>query len=250
MQTLHEMFSFASYMDVSELRSLYYGRLDLYVSFTDDNEYVTETPDAPDGIVAHSVETVVARRASTSYFYARVFRFRKSDREVMGDLRYYSLSDLDADRKALGLVRGVDREEVDRLFDSLMETSDRPFDVLWVATKRLSGGDAGRWAKILLDVGYSAIVDNTGSGYFSDAPAILILESSSRIDIDIVPIQKYRQDSRQRVVDLVDREVKRLRTTRNRISKKKTEESRRAARIKAAAEKFRSSMLAMNNLEQ
>lgn len=218
---IKEAMSAASYQKLDELRSLYYGRLDVYVSFTDDGEYITEDDFRPNGIVCHSVDTVVGRKASTNLLYGRVFRIRKNRGDFLEDIRTYSADDLKKDLEAISSLRYI--KDVDEESYDVLYKYQRNFEKLWFLTKELSQGDGKVWAKILTDIGYKGFKDPHGYGLFDRkrSPAAILLNTSAKEDFDIVPMQKYRTDKRSRVVNSVKREVERLSTQRNRVAKRK-----------------------------
>jgi len=226
-QLLTESFSAASYLDVSELRALYYGRLDLFVSFTDDSRYVEDGDGTrPAGIVSYRVEDVVGRKASSSDFYAYVFRVKKSSGRFLEDIRNYTNEDLIKDLRLIEQLPYVFEDDFELVKKSVTKNSllRRPFERLWEAGRILSGAKDEIWARIYKDIGYIAFNDPSGTGILirRRSPVCLLLDTKAKTDLDIVPIQKYRVDRRRRIVDDVNRTVARLRTKRNRVSKRTT----------------------------
>ena len=94
-QQINEIFSASSVMDVTELRTLYYGRLNLFVTFTDDGT-LTMRPDSneqrPAGYVAYSVPDVIGRKVKSPEFYANVYRVKKNNksREYIENIKTYT----------------------------------------------------------------------------------------------------------------------------------------------------------------
>ena len=222
---LEESFSFASYMDVREIRALYYGRLNMYASFTDNSEYDLRSNTRPHGVLAHAVDTIVGRKVSTEKFYAKVFRLRKSGGKFIEDIRHYSRDELLEDIEVLKVVSSTKEDDVEKAVSAVMANGRirRDFDRLWEITKILSNKDSKKWAKLFKDLDYIGVEDKTGLGVLTKkkAPAMLLFDTKSKTDLDIVPIQKYRKDERARVKELVDKIVKKQATKRNRIAKQK-----------------------------
>jgi len=226
-------FSNASYMDVTDLRALYYNRRDLFVSFTDQGDYYIDPQynelDRPNSIVCYRVEDVVGRKVATSYFYANVFRLKLSNSlQWIDNIRKYSWRALDLDVLSLELLGYTDPTNVKRVADNVMKmtTIRSPFEKLWTITEYIAkdaGGDdyASLWRKLLLDLGYGAITDPTKTGILTGEkkPVTIYLDFGAREDLDILNIQRYRQDHRQRVKQHIDLKLKRMANSRNRIAK-------------------------------
>lgn len=222
---IEESFSFASYMDVREIRALYYGRLNMYASFTDNSEYDLRSNTRPRGILSHAVDTIVGRKVSTEKFYAKVFRLRKSGGKFIEDIRHYSRDELLEDIEVLKVLSSTKEEDVEKAVSDVMANGRirRDFDRLWEITKILSNKDSRKWAQLFKDLDYIGVEDKTGLGVLTKkkAPAMLLFDTRSKTDLDVVPIQKYRKDERARVKELVDKRVKQQATKRNRIAKQK-----------------------------
>lgn len=79
------------------------------------------------------------------------------------------------------------------------------------------------------DIGYDGFNDPSGKGILTKAriPATLLIKYKDRMDIDIMPIQKYRQDRRKMMTDRIDLKVRKLQSRRNRIARQKTPENRK-----------------------
>tara|TARA_R100000664_G_C2752088_1_gene139364 strand:+ start:183 stop:986 length:804 start_codon:yes stop_codon:yes gene_type:complete len=231
---LNEIFSASSVMDVTELRTLYYGRLNLFVTFTDDGR-LEMTPDSseerPAGYVAYSVSDVVGKKVKTSEFYANVYRIKKNNksREFIDDIKTFTKKQYE---DAVERLYGLDYIGEDEIFEGLGKISSTSalrgyFNRLWDLTKFLAksaGGGAWKmlWREIFLDIGYNGITDKSGSGLLvSNRNPVTIQFDSDIEEFDIVPIQKHKKDPRKRVRTQVNRYVKRLSTARNRVSKKR-----------------------------
>lgn len=222
---IEESFSFASYMDVRELRALYYGRLNIYASFTDDHAYVTRSNSRPRGVIAHAVDTIVGRKVSTEKFYAKVFRLNKSGGKFIEDIRHYSKDELVEDIEILKALSSTKQDNVEKVVSDVMSNGRlrRDFDRLWEITRRISNKDSKKWAQLFQELGYVGAEDKTGLGVITKkrVPVMILFDTRKKSDLDIVPIQKYRKDERSRVKELVDKRVKTQTTQRNRIAKKK-----------------------------
>lgn len=242
-QSLNEVFSNATYMDVRELRSLYYGRLNMYVSFTDNSKYITKNKDQPDGIIAHQVDTVVGRKANTNLFYGRVFRIDKSAGKFVEDIKTHSNDSLQTDLDAIRALSFLKDSAVEDAINSVMTNSRfrTAFSRLWEITKRISKGDGALWSKILTSIGYIGFADQTGTGILSKKkhPVAILLDTGAKQDFDIVPLQKYRTDPRARIRDDVNHAVKKMSTARNRVAKKETEVFRTGKSKKGALDDFK-----------
>ena len=227
MTPLKEAFSFGSYMDVSELRRLYYGRNNVYASFTDSIYYIKSGKDSgslvrPWSILANSVNEVVARKVSTHYFYANILRVDK--RGWLEDIRDYDDRALAKDIEKLKGLKFVEESFVNTVVDYVINrrATTKKFELMWDITKRLSKNNEMTWNKILLGIGYTGFTDQTGSGLFGGRyPQSIILTEDVITYLDTVPVQKYRKDQRKRVIDRID-QVQRLSnsvTKKNRVAK-------------------------------
>ena len=216
---LEESFSNASYMDVRELRVMYYGRVNMYASFTDNSEYETPPDEVPDGILAYSVDSVVGRKVSSEKFYAKVFRAKKSGGRFVEDIRDYSREDLVEDVSILQITH----DDAEQIYKDVMADGRirRDFDRFWKITWLVAKKNQKKWNKILRDLGYIGFEDRSGVGVLvkKKTPVALFLDKKQQ-SLDIVPIQRYRKDERARVKELVDYRVRKQAPVRNRISKK------------------------------
>lgn len=231
-------FGTGSYMDLDELRLLYYGRRDLYIAFTDDGEYDFEQSpreiDRPNSIVCYPVNDVVGRKVRTSEFYANVFRLNKNRGEFIKNINHYSKDDLMIDLAVIKDLSPADAAETDMIIQEVMYDTRirKPFEKFWTITEYISktrGSLFGRvWRKLLLDMGYIGFADPSNTGIFTGyrTPAVVYIDYQAKNDIDILPIQKHREDPRKRVRDKVSRMVRRMGVRRNRIAKRRTGASR------------------------
>lgn len=229
---ISEAFSNASYMEVRGLRALYYGRLDMYASFTDDGVIQTSGMEGgslvrPAGVLGHTIDAIVGRKVSSSYFYATVFRWRKQ-KIFVEDIRAHTYEKYQDDLelfRTLPYIKPSVRENAEKAAESSLLRSY--FERLWVLTRtaaEASGSISDRvWARILDDLGYAGFADPAGKGILipERVPCTLILDEKQITELDIVPIQKYRVDPRRRIVDQVNRKVRKMATKRNRIAKRK-----------------------------
>jgi hypothetical protein len=237
LEQINETMSFASFMDVQELRDLYYGRLNIYVSFTDDGQWEDSGKDyigdvvRPKSVLAYSVDTVVGRKASTPDLYARVFRLNK-DANFVKNIKNYSKDDLNNDIEILSLVGFYDQEEIDEISEEVLaDTLIRShFDKFWEITKRLAATKgkqlmAAYWRKTLLDLDYSGFEDQQGTGPFAEfrAQTVLIIDMKQAHMYDIVGVQKYQKDNRRNITSKIAREVKFLKGRRKRITRQDKE---------------------------
>lgn len=221
-------FGTSSHLDLVDLKIMYYGRINVYVSFTDHGEYAYETEesemDRPDGVICYEVNDVVAKKVSSPSFYYNIFRWSKGG--SLDDIRRYSRDDFYRDIEKL---RGMSFDE--DIFEFYLEEAVKDvrirhyFERLWILTENLSRTNrefTRKWREILMKLGYNRIADPSGTGIISigSAPVVLILDHESMLEIDILPAQQHREDPRQYVRDTVARKVKRLRNRRNRIAKK------------------------------
>lgn len=235
-------FSSGSYMDLDELRLLYHGRRDIYITFTDDGEYSfsTETTelDRPDSIVCYPVNDVIGRKVSSNEFYANVFRLNKTKGEFIKNVNHYSRDDLTSDIILIRQISPVSEDVTGSIIESILKdtTIRKPFDKLWNITEFISkekGSSYGKvWRKLLMDLGYIGFADPSSSGIFTGyrTPAVIYLDHASRNDLDIMPIQKHRSDPRRRVRDKVERKVARMGVRRNRIAKRRIDASERGTK--------------------
>lgn len=215
MRLLKEAFSAASYMDVTELRQMYYGRSNLYVSFTDSINYIKSGKDSgalirPWSILVNSVNEVVARKVSTPYFYANVIRIDK--RGWLSDIRQYDDRQLKKDIQSLTQLSFLEESFVNTVVEYVVDRKrgDKKFEILWEITKRLSKNNEMTWNKIFLELGYTGFTDQTGTGIFgSRYPQSIVLTEDVMTYLDTVSIQKYRTDNRTRIKDRIE-QVQRL----------------------------------------
>jgi len=230
--SLNEATSYASYMNVDELRHLYYGRVNILVSFSNDEKlntsgYYQNRLIRPKGILGYSVEDVVGRRVSSNRFYGHVYRDKVSNTNAIRDIQSYSSEDLGRDLEKMKTFSYINPHALE---DAIIVSENNPrmrrnFEVLWSIMQTIIQRERNAdriWARLFQDLGYDAITDQRGLGFLSDAKAstTLIFDHRDIEMFDIVPIQKYRTDPRRATRDKVDRIVERLRTRRRTVAKK------------------------------
>lgn len=223
-EELYESFSTASYMDVRELRSLYYGRIDILISFSNESYLENEgSRDLPDGYLCYQLEDVVGRRVSSSRFYAHVLRRKKEREGIIEDIRNYPVTRLNEDIQKIKTFNNTINEfELDEAIHRITHNPriSLNFQKLWLildAAYRGFEDKPYRWKEALLDLGIRSITDP--QGLLIGRRSTMVFDDSFLEPIDIVPVQMYRADPRRRVRDDVDRIVRRLSVRRNRIAK-------------------------------
>lgn len=228
-------FGQAGHLNTTDLRTLYYGRPDIYVSFTDDGEYEIEAGpreiDRPDAIVCYDVRDVIGRKVSSNEFYANVFRLKKNKGEFIEDVRRYRKEDLFNDVTVLRSMEIVDRDTFEDIWNQILRDSTirHHFVRMWLLTEFIAKERNNRyygilWRQILLSLGYVGFSDPSKAGILMGGrdPVTLYIDFDNREDLDILPIQRFRQDPRRRVADRVERKVKRISARRNRVAKRRT----------------------------
>lgn len=228
---LLENFSTSSYMDVRELRALYYGRIDIMVSFSNEADLNDDYGRTfPRGYICYTLEDVVGRRVSSDKFYAHVLRLSNNANGIISDIRNYSRHRYNDDLEILkGLPyinTGLELDEFIRKVDINPRISSS-FHKIWMIMDRVFDGfedKSERWNQAFLDLGIRGIVDQRG--YLLGKRSTMLFDKDLVEMIDIVPVQMYREDPRNRVRAEVDRLVDRLKVRRNRIAKKPLKDSR------------------------
>lgn len=234
-EELEEAMSFASYMDVTDLRLLYYGRNSMYATFSDTDKLETSGFDGnelkrPTGYVSYTINDIVARKVSTHLLYAHVFRARDSGGGFVSDVKNFTLEEYNEAVKYIRTLNYLNQEDVE-WFVELVSSNlrlRRPIERLWALTRAIVYSQGKRaddlWARILLDIGYTGFSDVSGTGLLGkrNKPVTLILDKSIMNVIDIVEVQKYRDDKRNRISDNVKRHNRLSKTHRNRIAKRRT----------------------------
>lgn len=228
-------FGQSGHIKTTDLRTLYYGRPDIYIAFTDDGEYEYEVGsreiDRPDAIVCYDVRDVIGRKVSSNAFYANVFRLKKNRGEFVDDVRRYKKDDLHNDIAFLKAMDIVSAETFDAIWSQINKdtTIRHDFVKMWLLTEFMSKEKSARqygkiWREILLALGYVGFSDPSKAGILmgSRDPVTIYIDYDSKEDLDILPIQKFREDPRNRVANRVERKVKRLSTRRNRVAKRRT----------------------------
>lgn len=227
-------FGTSSYMKLDDLRMLYYGRRDIYVSFTDDGDQNIQASereiDRPDSIVCYKINDVIGRRVSTREFYANVFRLNPNKGKFISDISFYTNDDLESDLTDLGLSYFSKSDVLDQV-TRMITSSARvrsPFERLWTITeffsKEISSNYGKTWREMLMGLGYTGFSDPKSTGIFTGdrSPTTIYLDYGSRVDLDILPIQKFRRDPRKRIQQRINRLVKRMAPRRNSVAKSRT----------------------------
>jgi hypothetical protein len=225
-------------MDVSELRMLYYGRMDILISFSDDDKFemrgiINGQLKHPKGFECYDIKDVIGRHVSTDRMYAHVFRLKKtiSNGQVIRDFRDYTGDDLSNDIARLNELYTPEfvKQSVDKVkMDPRMRF---PFESFWNITKDIADnyGTHGDefWAKIMKKLGYVGFVDN-GYGLIGkkDKKVTLLLKPNIVDQYDIVPIQKYRKEHRKYIIDRIGNATKEMYSLRSAVAKEQTDRVR------------------------
>lgn len=223
-------FGQSSHLDVSELRLLYYGRPDIYLTFTDDGDVETEHEDLPDCFIAYDVRDVVGKKIQSSDFYAYVYRMKGE----VTDVKRYSPDDFKKDIEFLSDMEFIDPAKLDYLIKTVgMDSRNRYyFQRIWNLTRAIAIEINGRgyrhvWKELLVFLGFDAISDPSSSGLLGEKePRTLYLAYGSREDLDILPIQRYREDPRKRVERQIERYRRKMRGSSNRVAKRRDNSKR------------------------
>ena len=227
------------YMDVSELRKLYYGRMGVYCSFSDDDEFELTSSEnhsltRPSSILAFSVEDVVGRFVSTPKLYANVFRIRTYNNEkFLNDIRDYGKDDFAKDVQTLSMIHDAETVQYYANKASQYTTITYEFDRLWkmlkLMSKKYGSGAAVKWRNYFAELGYYGFKDPSGLGIMMKErkPCVVVLFPGDVKQFDIVPIQKYKKDKRFYVTDKIMFKMKRMAFDRSAIAKEKTDDYRK-----------------------
>lgn len=237
MQTIVESFSAGGYVETRELRNLYYGRNEVYVSFSNDYRieqggYDGNTLLRPYGVLAHTVDTVVGRKVQTNRFWGHVFRRRGTKGRFVDNVGSLTERDYQKVLEDLSGLKYIDRYQVDLAEEdigrntSLTNAFAKIWEITRIVAKEHSSSDTGDvvWARIMIDLGFAGFRDDSGRGIMTrkKTPCVLMLDVDGVDIFDIMPIQKYRVDPRSRVHHWVNRFNSRFMHKRNRIAKVKT----------------------------
>ncbi|WGH49616.1 hypothetical protein [Alishewanella phage vB_AspM_Slicko01] len=237
---LEEGFGTSSVMNVNELRMLYYGRMNLYASFSNDADVEFELmpdKDRPSGMVAHTIADIVGRKVKTSSFYAHVFRVKKTGSlKFIDNIKTYDTSSL---KKDINMLMKYPKLDEETLLDIMEKATNNmslrsPFQRLWHMTREIAKAQNNSqykiaWRLIFTYLGYSGIGDPNGTGLLNGGtrhPASIIFTRDVE-NLDIVPIQKFRKDERNRVKYDVHRAVAKMTVARKRVAKKELPSYRR-----------------------
>lgn len=232
---LEESFSQSAIMDVTELRLLYQGRIGIYVHFTDEGRYDDSVDSGdknrPRGLLCYTVADVIGKKVKDPSFYGNIFRVQKNsnNKKFIEDIRQYDSSDLKRDIEKIYEIGFIDNEVIDEIVNKVSNSTKfrNMFQRFWKITEMISA-TKGRyasayWRRILYDIGYLGFSDPSGTGTFTKKrnPVTLWLYQKYIDELDIIPIQKKRNDPRSRVASWVNREVTKLQTKRNQVSKRR-----------------------------
>lgn len=234
-QTINEVykgFGQSAHMDVKELQRLYYGRKEIYVAFTDDGDVTIFNEGSPEGLICYELNDIIGKKVKSNEFYAYVFRVDKSKGKFIDDINEYNRDSFLRDVEYLRLEEYV--EDLDRLvnfyaYDSYIR---KEFERLWVLTRQIALTIDPEvmnytWANILLSLGYSGFHDPSRSDLLGDKqPTTILLNYNDREDLDILPIQEYREDPRSRITKYVNREKMKMRGAKNRVARKRDNSER------------------------
>lgn len=229
-------FSVTSVLDVSELNK-YYGRLDVYVSFTDDGDYDyfggVDATIRPESVYGYPINDVVGRFTRESTLYGRVFRYKEKSREPL-DVTQYRMDDYEIDYRKLVDLYPAYEDELDWIY-SLVPGQlkiKNAFNHLWQLTFRLAAKQAKgitnikkQWADIFIALGYDAILDKRGTGVINDKRKAVLLvlgrDDTHIEDLEIVSTQEHKKELNQRIYRKIARfnRLTKVSNARNRIAK-------------------------------
>lgn len=225
----------AQYMDITELKALYYGRLDMYGSFSNDENLEKSgidkngEPKRPSGVALYEVTDIVGRTVNSSKFYVHVARVKPRGGKLL-NMESYSV--ISFQRDVSRLKEMIDEEYIDQLVHEVNRDPRIRYEGerFWKLTKLLSlpykreGDDY--WSGILSDLNYYGIKDNKGIISKDRKPVLYIFNEKDLTVYDIVPIQKYKKDKRMRTIERIAEKTKRMYVDRSRVAQRKTEYSR------------------------
>lgn len=232
---LEETPNSAQSMDITELKALYYGRLDMFGSFSNDEKLEKSGIDndgelkRPYAISGYDVRDIVGRTVNSPKFYAHVFRIKPSGGKLLKTESYDTVK-FTKDSNKLKAFFG------DEYISDLVNIVNRDPRIryeaerLWKLTKLIAlpydrHGDKV-WADIFKKLEYYAIEDNKGI-VSKDRKAVTYIFDEQDLEIyDIVPIQKYKVDKRGRVIERIKEKTKRMYIDRSRVAQKQTDYGR------------------------
>lgn len=232
-------FSVNSVLDVSSLNG-YYGRLDVFASFTDDGEYDLDARIdgniRPHGVYGYMINDVVGRTSRETTLYARVFRYKTVSNDSL-DVQKYTMDKYEEDYKRLLKKFPKWEEELDEihtLVPGQLRTKNA-FAHIWqllfrFAAKLKRGIQAVKlmWGELFEVLGYEAVVDKRGTGVISAnrKPCIVIFGKENNWksdveDLEIVSTQVYKQEQNTQMFQKIARfnESTKVANARRRIKK-------------------------------
>ena len=228
-------FGQSGHVYTTDLRTLYYGRLNVYLGFTDDGvikvKGASNEMDRPDGIICYDIKDVIGRKVSSNKFYANVFRIKMNRGEFVKDIRNYKRDELHNDVALLRAFNVISPDVFDDIWYQINRdtTIRHDFVKMWLLTEFMAKEKDNRnfgkvWREILMSLGYIGFADPSRTGVLlgTREPVVIYLDYENREDFDILPIQKYRVDPRQRTSTKVDRMRDRMAVRRNRVAKRRT----------------------------
>jgi hypothetical protein len=180
----------------------------------------------PKSLVCHPINEVVAKKVKSNLQYGVVFRVKKSSGRFVEDIKEYESRDFLGDINRLKQLDYVDQETLNQIVTKIKNNGiiKHYFGKFWKITEMVAESTGKTkesiWRKILLDLGYIGFNDQAGLGIFSKKkqPTTLVLNKNVEF-LDVVPLQKSIKDKRNRVIDQVERQNKKLAVARKRIAK-------------------------------
>jgi hypothetical protein len=229
----------AGYIETAELRRLYYGRMDIYVAFSNSDKldysgFDGATLVRPYAIQLHSIDNIIGKKVGTSMFYGHVARVKPHQGTIIKDIRNYSSEDYKTDLEVLGAMPYIDNQELQDVI-SVVNHDPRmhyAFEKIWNVMKMMSlpRGKHGDkyWRRLIKDLDYAGFYDSTGIGIMGklNRPVNLVFREEDLTVYDIVPIQKHRHDTRKVIIDLVNIKNRLARVRRNNVAKVRTDDNR------------------------
>jgi hypothetical protein len=225
----------AQYMDITELKVLYYGRLDMYGSFSNDEKLETSGIDKngdvkrPSGVSLYDVRDIVGRTVNSNKFYVHVARVKPRGGKLL-NMESYGVIHFNRDIEKLKQM--IDEDYITELVHIVNRDARIRYEGerIWKLTKMLSepyNREADTyWAGLLEDLNYYGIQDNKGIISKDRKPVLYIFNEKDLTVYDIVPVQKYKKDKRMRTIERIAEKTKRMYVDRSRVAQRKTEYSR------------------------
>jgi hypothetical protein len=204
--------------DVEKLRMLYYGRLDLFVSFTDNEKYQLGGGKFY-GVMATKVDDVVGRKPTIpTNKYAYVFRYQTKTDAVL-DANNFPSTTLNEILQAMELLTFVDQDALRNAIGKVKSSSKylgKSFTALLYVLSEVAPQTQFKqmvMSKIMMDLGYEIIIDKKGAYTFLNHS---LVEQNS---LHILPYQTFKEEDRINVTRKIDKINKRLSAVRGRVAK-------------------------------